>query len=90
MVRLQLDERHWQKVKAAPSTLWACRARVPGTRHKPRPTSQKYADGDLRTIGHGHGHGHVYGETSNSGTRASTTQSLFSFHPRRSVFHSGA
>jgi hypothetical protein len=58
-----------QLLEAAPIARAAARgARVPGTRHKPRPISQKYADGDLRTIGHGHGHGHVYGETSNSGT----------------------
>src|SRR5687767_10047160 len=133
MVRLQLDERQWQKVKAAlgmrrtgapwrdpvrqhqklqrqvvdiqsfvielhhapsvtrlagclshRSTAWAPTwkliaparaaargARVPGTRHKPRPTSPHTADGNLRTVGHGHGHGHVYGETSNLGTRPS-------------------
>src|SRR5688572_24933803 len=55
----------------APARAAARGARVPGTRHKPRPTSPHTADGNLRTVGHGHGHGHVYGETSNLGTRPS-------------------
>jgi hypothetical protein len=54
MVRLQLDERQWLRVKAALGREEA--------RGQPNPNT---ADGNLRTVGHGHGHGHVYGETSN-------------------------